>query len=151
MSALQQKTGGTKVSTREAEISMSIKRTILVAEDEEFIRRMIASELGEDYDVLVASDGVDAVCTYEQNVERIVAVVTDLEMPRLGGSMVVEWIHHIRPELPIIVMSGGSITNTELEDLLRTRTVIFLAKPFELPQLKSILCGLLEREPRRAA
>ncbi|HMF57701.1 MAG TPA: response regulator [Pyrinomonadaceae bacterium] len=129
---------------------MSIKPAVLVAEDEAFIRKMIASELSEDYDVLVARDGIDAVCTYERNMERVAAVVTDLEMPRLGGCMVVEWIHHIRPRLPIIVMSG-SITNTELEELLQTRDVVFLAKPFDMPQLKALLGSVLEKEPRRAA
>ena len=129
---------------------MSIKRTILIADDDETIRNMLATELATSYDVLVAKDGLDAICIYERYVERVAAIVTDLNMPRLNGQLVTEWVHHICPQLPVILMSG-SITNIELEDLLQSPAVIFLAKPFELPQLSALLSNALERRWNEAA
>jgi hypothetical protein len=64
---------------------MSIKQTILVADDEPIIRDILAIELKSSYDVLEACDGLDAICIYERNAERIAAIVTDLDMPRLSG------------------------------------------------------------------
>lgn len=127
---------------------MSIKQTILVVDDEPSIRDALAIELEASYDVLVACDGLDAICVYEQHVERIAAIVTDFDMPRLNGRLVTEWVHHINPQLPIVIMSGG---NTDLEDVLQNPTVSFLSKPFEPSELESLLSGVLEGRQDEAA
>lgn len=129
---------------------MSVKQTILVVDDEAAIRNMLAVELEASYDVLVARDGLEAISLYEHNAERVAAIVTDLEMPRLNGRLVAEWIHHINPLLPIIIMSGG-LKTAELEDLLQSHAVTFLAKPFEPSHLESLLRKALARERDEAA
>jgi DNA-binding NtrC family response regulator len=129
---------------------MSIKQTILVVDDEPSVRDALTVELEASYDVLVACDGIDAIRIYEHNVERVAAIVTDLSMPRLNGQLVAEWVHHIRPHLPVVIMSG-SIRNTELEDLLRNPTVSFLSKPFEPSELALLLSYVLEKRRDQAA
>ena len=47
--------------------------------------------------MLIAADGVAAAYLYERNVEKVEAVVTDLEMPRLNGQSPAEWVHYIKP------------------------------------------------------
>lgn len=121
---------------------MCSKQTILVADDDATIRNSLALRLQASYDVLVAQDGLDAICLYERNLERVVAIVTDLDMPRLDGRLVTEWIHHIRPQLPIIIISG-SIRKVELEELRQSPFVSFLAKPFEVSQLEALLSSAL--------
>src|ERR1700694_567730 len=86
---------------------MSSKKTILVVEDDAIILDMLAMQLEVNYDVLVARDGLDAAAVYESNLERVVAIVTDWDMPRLDGGSLAEWVHHISPQLPIIIMSGN--------------------------------------------
>jgi len=129
---------------------MSSKQTILVVDDDAPMREMLTEQLETNYDVLVARDGLDAICIYERNAERVVAIVTDLNMPRLNGHLVAEWVHHISPQLPIILMSGG-VRNTELEDLLHNSLVTFLAKPFDLTQLEALLDSALESRLNEAA
>ena len=129
---------------------MSNKQTILVAEDDAPMRELLAEELETSYDVLVARDGLDAICIYERNAERVVAIVTDLNMPRLNGHLVAEWVHHISPQLPIILMSGG-VRNTDRADLLHNSFVTFLAKPFDLTQLEALLDSALESRLNEAA
>lgn len=129
---------------------MSIKQTILVVDDEPSVRDALALELQATYDVLVASDGLDAIRIYEHNLERVAAIVTDLNMPRLSGQLVTEWVHHIRPQLPVVIISGG-IRNTELEDLLQSPAVSFLSKPFEPSELESLLNYVLECRRDEAA
>ena len=122
---------------------MHNKQTILLAETDTSIRNTLAAELESSYDVLVAKDGIDAICIYERNVARVRAIITDLKMPRLNGHLVAEWVHHINPRLPVIIMSG-SLRNTDLEELLQNPTVTFLAKPFNPPQLEALLDIALE-------
>jgi two-component system cell cycle sensor histidine kinase/response regulator CckA len=122
---------------------MPVKQTILIVEDEPAIRNLLAMNLEASYDVLVACDGIEAVQVYERKAERIVAIITDLDMPRLGGQLLTEWVHHISPQLPVIIMSGG-ITNADLEGLLRNPVVTFLSKPFEPSRLQSLLGSVLD-------
>lgn len=129
---------------------MHNKQTILLADDDASIRNMLAEELASSYDVLVAKDGIDAICIYEQNVARVQAIVTDLKMPRLNGQLVAEWVHHINPRLPVIIMSG-SIRNTDLEELLQNPLVMFLAKPFNARQLETLLDIALRSRLNEAA
>ena len=129
---------------------MSIRQTILVADDEPSIRGWLIEQLEDSYDVLAAEDGVEAVYLYERNIEHVAAIVTDLEMPRLNGKLLIEWVHHIRPRLPIIMMSG-SISNIELEEVLQSPAVSFLTKPFNLSQLEAQLHRALEGRLDEAA
>ena len=128
---------------------MSVERTILIVDDEPVIRDLLAIELRASYAVLVARDGIDAIRVYEHNVERIDAIVTDLEMPRLNGRLVTEWVHHISPQLPIIIMSGGG--RRSVEDLVQTPTVSFLSKPFKPQQLHALLDRAIGEQENEAA
>lgn len=129
---------------------MYIKPTILVADDEPSILEVLAVELEESYDVLFARDGLDAICLYEHNMGRVEAIITDLDMPRLNGQLVTEWVHHIRPQLPVIIMSGG-VQCADLEELLQSPVVSFLSKPFEPKELESLLDSLLAVRQNEAA
>jgi DNA-binding NtrC family response regulator len=123
---------------------MHHKQTVLIADDDLSIRNMLADELEASYEVLVAKDGIDAICIYERNVQRVRAIITGLQMPRLNGELVAEWVHHINPRLPVIIMSG-SLRNRELQELLKNPTITFLAKPFNPRQLEALLDVALER------
>src|SRR6266850_2593748 len=98
--------------------TMPVRHTILIVDDDPNVRIMLADSLEEHYDVLLAGDGVDAAYLYESNAQRIAAIVTDLEMPRLGGQSLTDWVHHIHPQLPVIIMSG-SFEGHALRDLPR--------------------------------
>ena len=124
--------------------------TILV-DDDQTVRDALA--LADRYDVLVARDGLEAVCVYERNIKRVAAVVTDLDMPRLNGRLLLGW-WHIRPRLPVVLMSGAD-AGGDLEDLLRQPVISFLPKPFEPAEIYAPLGGEIhqageQRRPARA-
>jgi CheY-like chemotaxis protein len=128
---------------------MSSKQTILIVDDDEVIRDVLTLSLAASYNVLEAKDGLDAVCVYERHAEHVAAIVTDLDMPRLDGRLVTEWVHHISPQLPVIIMSGS--LRTQVEDLLQNPLVSFLPKPFEPPQLATLLGNALRKRTGGAA
>jgi two-component system cell cycle sensor histidine kinase/response regulator CckA len=114
-------------------------RTILLVEDEAPVRRLLCDSLASKYEVLESRDGVEAVSVFEKNLFRILAVVTDLEMPRLKGDVLTEWIHSIRPDLPVIIISGKERADDSIRELLKSTAVRFLGKPFDLYQLEDLL------------
>ncbi len=122
---------------------MSNKKTILLVDDDPKILDMLALTLQPNYEVLTAEDGVNAAHIYERNIESIEALVTDLEMPRLSGGSLAEWIHHIRPQLPVIIISG-SLHQAVAASLPQGPMISFLGKPFEPNQLEAVLQGALE-------
>ena len=121
-----------------------VKKTILVVDNDATALRILAETLQENYEVLIASDGVNAAYVYERNVDRIAALVTDLNMPRLDGGALSEWVHHIRPGLPIIIMSGNlrKHVSEKLKGMSATR---FVGKPFEPVRLEAVLRDVLQR------
>ncbi len=64
---------------------MSIEKpTVLVAEDDPSVRKLIYNLLRDTYEVLLAGDGLEAKKCYESFADRIAAVVVDVQMPGLG-------------------------------------------------------------------
>jgi DNA-binding NtrC family response regulator len=118
-----------------------MKDTILLADDDEAVLGMLASHLAESYRVVTASNGIEAVYAYEDNIESIVAVVTDLEMPRLDGAGLTEWVRHINPRMPMILMSG-SINDGRILALRQLRWIGFLGKPFLPSKVEELLNNL---------
>lgn len=115
------------------------KQTVLVVDDEPLIRTQIALALEDSLNVLLAVDGIDAARLFEQHAGRIAAVITDLRMPRLNGIALIEWLHHIDPRLPVVLMTGEQHAEQEIATLLRDPQVRLLAKPFDPDTLKALL------------
>jgi CheY-like chemotaxis protein len=132
-----------------AEVNVAAPRgreTILLVEDEAQIRDVAARALqAQGYTVLVAADGAEAVRIGRERMRDIDVIVTDLVLPLLGGREVVARLRRLRPELPVVYMSGyapGSIPDREIVD----RHAAFLPKPFTPQTL-----GVRVRDARSAS
>lgn len=125
--------------------------TILVAEDEESVRSMIALVLrSRGYRTILCSDGREAVSQFEAGV-HVDAVLMDIRMPRLGGIELVTFIRQ-QPELaalPVVAMSAYNDQRQERE-VLSAGANAFLAKPFTVNDLSDALEALLGPPARRA-
>src|ERR1700737_3292569 len=110
------------------------KKTILVVDDDPTILNMLAMSLEYSYEVLRAEDGVAAAYIYERNIDTVAAIVTDLDMPRLNGQSLAEWVHHLRPSLPVIIISG-TIRKRRRDVFPQPPVTRFLGKPFEPSRL----------------
>jgi two-component system, cell cycle sensor histidine kinase and response regulator CckA len=109
--------------------------TILVADDEEGVRSLVASVLQDaGYTVELASDGGQAVERLRQLRDQVRLVLLDMTMPILGGAEAATELRRIRPDIPIIAMSGyGDIE--VLQHFSRAGVDDFLPKPFNPDQL----------------
>ena len=115
---------------------------ILVVDDEETIRALLAEALGQEgYEVTTAADGQEALEYLENQVYDL--VITDLVMPRADGVEVLLGARRINPQTPVIVMTGYPTA----ENLLRFVNLgasDFITKPFNLDVMRVTVAKLLE-------
>ncbi len=93
-------------------INPTLKKTILIIDDEVYIRKSAKSFL-EDYGfkVIEAEDGCEGLEKSKKN--RPDLILCDLRMPRMDGLEVLEAVTQSQPETPIIIISGaGNIKDT---------------------------------------
>jgi PAS domain S-box-containing protein len=121
---------------------------VLVVEDEAGVRRALARALREGgYEVVEAGDGGEALELATGR--RFDALVTDVDMPRLGGVELARRVEAGQGALPVLFVSG-----TAVEALQSARGPVarcrFLGKPFSDAALLDALHGLLvERRSSR--
>jgi DNA-binding NtrC family response regulator len=116
--------------------------TIVVADDEKNIREGLAEALSLDgYRALPAADGEEALALVESGDADL--VITDLRMPKLGGTDVLNHVVSRYPGLPVIVLTGhGTIEDAVVA--MRAGAFDFLTKPVNLDHLSLLVKRALE-------
>ena len=108
---------------------MNARKTILVAEDVELQRDIMDEYLGDDYDIIFASDGVEAMEKLRSHKHEISLVLLDLYMPRMTGREVISemQIDDDLMSIPVVFLTVDQ--DAEL-DCLRIGAMDFIPKPF---------------------
>jgi two-component system cell cycle sensor histidine kinase/response regulator CckA len=105
-------------------------RTILVVDDEDIVRSLVARTLTEaGYRVLEASHGAAAIGQLELGANAVDLVICDLVMPVLGGKELAEWMREHRSAVPLLFVSGYPRAYLEAHGLFDP-AVPMLRKPF---------------------
>ena len=121
-------------------------KTILLVEDEDMLRGLIRELLEiKGYTVLEASQGVEAMDVLKRNGKPVDLVLTDVVMPHMSGSDLVEKLRKEHPTLKVIFMSGYTgANNAAIHKSLEMPGVAFLQKPFRLNALISQVEELIQ-------
>jgi len=108
-------------------------KTILLADDDESLRRVLEFQLTEaGYKVLTASDGIAALELFTNN--EIDCVITDLQMPGLSGLDLLHRLKAIRRETPAIVITAFGEIETAVA-AMRAGAFDYISKPFNRDQI----------------
>ncbi len=112
---------------------------ILLVDDEEPIL-VVTSQILETfgYRVLTAADGAEALTLYARHQQEIAIVLTDMRMPVLDGSTMIQNLMPLNPDIKIIAASGLDM-NDPLAKLSGTGVKHFLGKPYTPAPLLKIL------------
>ena len=104
--------------------------TVLLAEDDEAIRTLGSRVLGAlGYNVLVARTGGEALRIVAEYAGRIDLIATDVVMPEMNGSQLVERVLEARPGIRVLFMSGYTDDEVVRRGVIEGQTA-FLQKPF---------------------
>jgi PAS domain S-box-containing protein len=88
-----------------AGVSLS-RRSVLVVDDDESVRKLFPELLGTTYETLLAADGGEAIDLVKRG-RNIDLVITDLFMPHHDGIETIQILRDLRPGTPIIAISGA--------------------------------------------
>jgi two-component system cell cycle sensor histidine kinase/response regulator CckA len=109
--------------------------TVLLVEDEEAVRSFAARALRmRGYNVLEASGGEEALEIVQNTANVIHLIITDVVMPNMDGPTMVRHVKALKPNLPVIFMSGYAEEAFRKNDQ-SSEDIHFLPKPFGLKQL----------------
>ncbi|MCF7797090.1 MAG: PAS domain S-box protein [Lentisphaeria bacterium] len=125
--------------------SLSGSETVLVAEDEIFVRHLARDVLmNHGYSVLEASNGESAVALYREQGDSINLILTDVVMPHMSGKQLVDNIRKMGHKTPVIYMSGYT-ENAIVHHGVLEENVDFIQKPFGPNQLLEMVRRVLDR------
>lgn len=126
------------------------QEVLLVAEDEAAVREVVARSLRmRGYKVVEARNGGEALHILQHGEPAVDLLVTDLEMPVLGGRELARAARALRPDLPIVFMSAHSDNDEMLRDLIERRYP-YLQKPFRPDALARVVRDQLLARPAAA-
>ncbi|HEY2823742.1 MAG TPA: ATP-binding protein [Candidatus Acidoferrum sp.] len=109
--------------------------TILVVEDENDVRDLACEFLTmTGYSVLRARNGIEALDMLRRHPNRIDLVLSDVVMPKMGGSELAACLPSVRPGTKILLMSGYSEYAVESQNRDRPQHLV-LSKPFSRSSL----------------
>ena len=120
------------------------RAVVLVADDDPSVRELVADLLQrEGHDVLSASDGHEALELARTYPGTLHLVITDIDMPGVGGTDLCFHLMAERPGIRILMMSGDPGRETGITEL----GVPFLPKPFDGQTLRTRVHALLTSPP----
>ena len=144
--------GGTCTSEGNYKMSEVItKQKILIADDSEMNRELLAAILEEEYDIIQANDGVQAVDCLQRQAEEISLLLLDIVMPHMDGFEVLSYMNkeHWIDAIPVVIISSENspIYIKRGYDLGATD---FIGKPFDANMVlrrsaNAILLGAKQR------
>ena len=119
---------------------------ILIIEDEAAIRRVlkkIISEENEDYDVSEAENGLLGLEMIKNNEYDL--ILCDIKMPKMDGVEVLEKTKKIKPEIPMVMISGHGDLDTAV-NTMRLGAFDYISKPPDLNRLLNTVRNALDKK-----
>jgi DNA-binding NtrC family response regulator len=123
-------------------MAKNVSKKILIVDDNPNMSVLLSDILEIfEYQGTQAEDGEEAL--EKLSSEEYAMVFTDLRMPKMDGIDLLKAIKNKHPELPVVVITGYSLGETQ-NMLLTQRADGFLNKPFKVNEIKELLEKLLQ-------
>ena len=119
---------------------------ILIIEDEASIRRVLSKILSEESDTYIVEDAEDGL----QGLEKIKnndydLVLCDIKMPKMDGVELLEAVKKIKPEIPMVMISGHGDMETAIQTM-RLGAFDYISKPPDLNRLLNTVRNALDKK-----
>jgi DNA-binding NtrC family response regulator len=112
------------------------RATILVVDDHQGARDLLALHFGPTYDVITAETAQHAI--QDLHTHRIDLVIQDVDLPDMNGLQLLHTSKMLHPQLPVILITGGADLSLATE-ALQCGAVAYLLKPFNLSEIQLLI------------
>jgi DNA-binding NtrC family response regulator len=113
-----------------------MKRIVLIAEDEEKMRRILEVNLQNQYRVLLAKDGEEALRLFKEN--EINLLLTDMKMPGRDGLSLLHEVKRFRPEIPVILITAYGTIESAI-NAMKEGATDYLLKPIQMDEVELLI------------
>ena len=119
---------------------------ILIIEDEAVIRRVLSKILSEENDTYQVEEAEDGVVGFEKIKNNDYdLVLCDIKMPKMDGVEVLEAVKKIKPEIPMVMISGHGDMETAI-NTMRLGAFDYISKPPDLNRLLNTVRNALDKK-----
>ena len=119
---------------------------ILIIEDEAAIRRVLAKILSEENDSYLVEDAEDGLVGLEKIKNNDYdLVLCDIKMPKMDGVEVLEAVKKMKPEIPMVMISGHGDMETAIQTM-RLGAFDYISKPPDLNRLLNTVRNALDKK-----
>ncbi|MDI5949167.1 sigma-54-dependent transcriptional regulator [Flavobacterium yafengii] len=119
---------------------------ILIIEDEAAIRRVLTKILSEENDTYQVEEAEDGVAGFEKIKNNDYdLVLCDIKMPKMDGVEVLEAVKKIKPEIPMVMISGHGDMETAI-NTMRLGAFDYISKPPDLNRLLNTVRNALDKK-----
>ena len=119
---------------------------ILIIEDEAAIRRVLTKILSEENDAYQVEEAEDGASGYEKIKNNDYdLVLCDIKMPKMDGVELLEEVKKIKPEIPMVMISGHGDMETAIQ-AMRLGAFDYISKPHDLNRLLNTVRNALDRK-----
>jgi CheY-like chemotaxis protein len=117
---------------------------LLLVEDDAAVRNMLNTVLlNHGYEVVTARDGLEALAFFRKYQTQLALIITDVDMPKSNGRTFADHVRPLRPDIPILFMSGLDCNEADRPPGTARSHDPFLLKPFKPAALLNTIHGLL--------
>ena len=116
---------------------------VLVVDDENIVVSLVRDALeDEGYDIVTADSGEQAVQVLRE--QPVDLLITDIRMPHMDGTELVQRARQINPMVGVIYMTGYANLNSA-KDAIKQGAFDYILKPFELTEIRQAVAKAVER------
>lgn len=113
------------------------KESILIVDDSSIVRNFLKKIFDEEYNVLLANDGEEAINKLSDEIftSKIDLILLDLMMPNIDGFGVLEYLNGKNINIPTMIISGDNSKDT-INKAFQYNVVDVIEKPFDAKKIK---------------
>jgi PAS domain S-box-containing protein len=123
---------------------LQLHANVLIVDDELFLRKTLSHLLRRHrLSVMEAEDGKSALQMFKKHKEEIDVVISDIGLPNMDGTQLLQQLFKLQPSLKVIAITG--YLDSYQSEMLTQHNVRVLSKPFEISALLAALKDLLSQ------
>jgi response regulator RpfG family c-di-GMP phosphodiesterase len=122
-----------------------VRYRVLIVDDDPFNLDALTRVLGDDYDLVRACDGEEALQILQAQIAHIDLILSDKAMPRMSGVRLLEEAKALNPEIMRVILTGYPDAADLAQAINRGEVYRYVTKPWLPDELRMVVAQALER------